>query len=183
MKWLRTPGNPEDTGDHDGFALGPLADYRQELRISTQRVRFLSNNNPLMSKRDLIFTHSLIDSVAYPTVRLFNMINSGSVSEDEVFRWEMLLNMNALLLRDTQPEVPVIFLAGNDGDYFNQNLETAIRSILNDWGIPHTELTSLNEAATLIASYWNTTEEDGTDAPPTLSSDEVAEDPNYNDNF
>lgn len=131
-------------------AIGQLSDYRTELTLATQRVR-LMNHNVLLNKRHYIFLNSLIDSVAYPTVRLYNMVNSGSVSEDEQFRWNMVLHMNALILKDSFPtNYPVFFLPGNDGEPFSIDMEEALQTILTDWEIPHTVLTDEWEAGKLL---------------------------------
>lgn len=170
---LRWFGNPDKAYKLENEpATGQLADYRTELRIASDRVWNVHWLNKKSSPS--ILTHSFIDSVAYPTIRVFNMVNSGSVSEDELFRWEMVLNTNALILRDTLPAIPTIFMPGNDGDLFSAQIETALLSIITDWKIPHDTLTSPEEVATMISNLWKVD-----DYGSGLSDDQVAEDVTY----
>lgn len=133
----------------DGF----LNDYRDELKLATTRVNWGKEpwcSTIFASDKNIVLTHSLLDSVAYTTVRLYHMVNSGSVSEMEQLRWVQTLNINTLLLFDSLPICPIIFLRGNDGESFSEDLESVFSIILNEWNFPHLELTNPEDAATMI---------------------------------
>lgn len=94
--------------------------------------------------------HSLIDSLAHVAARYAGMINSGSVSDDELFRWETALHTIALLTRDTYDADFTLFLEGNDGSEFGKNVEEAISEILIQYNADYTTLQTVEEAAKML---------------------------------
>jgi len=112
--------------------VGQLADYRTELRLAISRAQ-----NPTHD----LYDHSLIDSVAYTSTRYMNMLNNGTVSDEELFRWMMTFHMAALLLRDSFKADKVVFIPGNDGESFSKQIEEALLETLKQLKIEYDTLT------------------------------------------
>lgn len=134
----------------DDPAVGELADYRQELTIAVSRMQQAINQQYVIKNSHAIFTHTLLDSLAHATARLYRMVNSGSVSDLELLRWEQTLQTISLIFMDSFKVDPIIFLPGNDGKPFSVDVEEALRILLKDWQIPHLELTSPEDTAIMI---------------------------------
>jgi hypothetical protein len=137
----------QDDIEVNGWAAGPLADFRTELIIAVDRM----TNNLVTIDKDVLAIHSLIDSLAYASTRVYQIVNSGVANEEESFAWNLTMHEIALLLRTSFHADSVLFLAGNDGEAHSQVIEDAIVSILNEYKIEHTSLTGdvLQDAETI----------------------------------
>lgn len=104
---------------------GSLADYRAELSLAVSRATFFG-----WEEGKGIFESSLIDSVAYSALRYSFILNDGTGDENDLLRWMLTMHTSALMLRDTFTADAVIYVPGNDGEYFNQELESALAEVI-----------------------------------------------------
>jgi hypothetical protein len=63
------------------YVVGFLADYRDELHLAVTRARKPSRD------LNLIFTHSLLDNLAYAGVRLTGLFDQDPANTHEIARW------------------------------------------------------------------------------------------------
>jgi hypothetical protein len=121
-------------------ATGSLADYREELLLASQRATY----GPIINEERTIFTHSLIDSFAYATVRYKFMAEMDSASDDTIFSWWLTVNTIGRIFRDTFKADKVYRVVNltpselgheNNNAYFISLLEEAYDAILDTFEI------------------------------------------------
>lgn len=123
--------------------LGDLSDYRTEVTIATDR----------LALEEGIHTHSLVDSLAYTATRLHRMLDLKNVSEDQIMRWHAATAVVALMFVDSFRSDLIFFLDGNDGSEFSKSLEYALKATLEESELDFHELTTIEEAATLVRKH------------------------------
>jgi hypothetical protein len=122
----------------DEFALGALADYRAELGLATDRC-FQIQSEP---KNPTIFEHTLIDSLAYASLRYVMMRDYQNVDEYTQEKWASVAALAGAMLRDTFRYDHVFFISRTfegDGDV-EEEIQSALLSVLEGFGIPYTHL-------------------------------------------
>lgn len=123
--------------------LSDLSDYRTEVTIATDR----------LALEEGIHTHSLIDSLAYSATRLHRMLDLKNVSDGQMLRWQAATGLVALMFVDSFRADLIFLLSGNDGSEFGKALEFALRTTVEESGIDFHELTTIEEAATLVRTH------------------------------
>lgn len=130
---------PDRADGEERLQTGDLADYRTELAIAVSRVE----------QEDGVAKHSLLDSVAHTAVRLDRMIRNKSVSDKELGRWIATAQLVVMLLQDSFKYDKVFFIPGNDGTEFAEQIEIALKALLEESQTNYT-LTSVDKAAKLV---------------------------------
>lgn len=133
----------------DEPALGIIADYRSELHLAIDRA--LKQLKKYDS--DVLYSGSLLDSVAYAATNVWQMVNNGSASEAEQHRWNLTLHMVGCILRDSYVSDLTIFLPTDSEDEYDQAIENSILAVLNEFNVEYNKLTNADEAATLILKF------------------------------
>jgi hypothetical protein len=111
-------------------AVGELADYRVETLLTARRAF-------LQAEEDVVFTHTSVDNVAYAAQRASTLlsIDEGSV---EATIAAVVLRLSTDILLDSFRGDIVIFLTGNDGTEYGQDLENMLEYTLDEFNIDHT---------------------------------------------
>ena len=135
-----------------------------ELSLACERAFELMYDLGKLSGQDYnvaLFESSLIDSCAYAAMRVALMINEGTTDDDdELLGWNLVMHMCARMLRDSFTADAIIFVPGNDGTYFSEQLELALEAVVNETlsNVPTFKLNSveplqrLEEIAKIIQS-------------------------------
>lgn len=130
-------------------AIGELADYRMEVFLAVARVM-----NQSQPSWHTVYTHTLVDSMAYPGVRLQTLLNSDLLTPDDELRWNLTLHTNALMAHDSFASDQVLFLPGNDGTDFSRRLEEALKIVLEEMNTKYVvldpSLPHIEQAATIV---------------------------------
>ena len=111
-----------------GIAIGQLADYRAESHLATSRIfqEQIMRNNGL----NMIYTHSLIDSLAYTSLRNENM-QDGIVDENTKNAWFVWLGMLMIMGMDSLRADLLFFLEGHDyRDGYSILVEEALHDVI-----------------------------------------------------
>ena len=108
----------------DDPAVGMLTDYRIEMQMALLRAL-----RP--SSKDEIFTHSLIDSTAYSTLKLDDMIDADADMPD-TFRWILAAGAITSVAEDSFQADFIFLLPGYDDDGldFNKRLYETLVEVL-----------------------------------------------------
>lgn len=137
------------------YAVGPLADYRYEVWLATQRV--MASMKEKESTR--VYFHSLLDSVAHSTVRVTRLIE---LEDDvELLRWQLTLHLIARMLIDSFRADKIIFLRGNDGQPFNKDVEDALAAALKEFNAEYVTVETPEQATQILQEIMS----DTTDGP------------------
>src|SRR6476646_8299649 len=80
--------NHLDDGKWGEWSLDKLADYRTELYVALDR----ADEDALPNA---VYESSLIDNVSYAATRLAYIINDGIGTDDDLSRWEIVLQASA----------------------------------------------------------------------------------------
>lgn len=107
----------------DGVALGLLSDYRTELKIAADRATHLHSTD-----KPVLYTHSLVDSLAYALARIEIQVNAGVGSERTRETWVLTMAVIGVMLRDTFKADETIFLRA---DFEEESDQAKIQEMLN----------------------------------------------------
>lgn len=120
--------------DRFDVPVGMMADYRTEVYLAYQRIFQLHS----LRKREgrFILTHSLVDSVAYTTLKADDLIRTSSPMEASL-RWTMAAMTISTGADDSFSSDLVAFLPGfeDDGLAFNERLSHQLSEI-QEYSIP-----------------------------------------------
>lgn len=120
--------------DRFDVPVGMMADYRTEVYLAYQRIFQLHSLRK--RKGRFILTHSLIDSVAYTTLKADDLIRTNSPMEASL-RWTMAAMTISTGADDSFVSDLVVFLPGfeDDGLAFNERLSAQLNEI-QEYSIP-----------------------------------------------
>jgi len=107
-------------------ALGALADYRVELRLAIQRAYASLNLD------HIIFTHTLVDSLAYVHIRQRNVIEGN---DDQRLRWAITGETVGLLFGDSFSADFVFYLPPTTDDPWTLDLDRALHLVMDFYEI------------------------------------------------
>lgn len=93
------------------YVLGRQADYRVELKLASDRA-FVSQQHKTQAWHH-VYTHSLLDSVAYSTLRLLDF-REKDATQYMIDKWIMTTGVIAAMMRDTFEHDHLLFLTGGD---------------------------------------------------------------------
>lgn len=113
---------PDTEAIYAPWAVGSLADYRTELMIATERAAVMAGTN-------ILFTHSLLDSVVYASVRLMLMPQNNVLN---LSRWYHTQIVITHMLRDSWKSDLVFFLRGNNGEHFQKEVERGFEIVFDE---------------------------------------------------
>jgi hypothetical protein len=142
---------------YGGYAVGTLADYRVEMRIASDRVtlpKYYSDD-----PKPVIYTHSLIDSLVYSTLRFERLNELESTQQYTLEKAVMVMTMIGTFIRDTF-EYDHVFLILTD-EPENEAWEEMAQTALDAFEIDHTilrgseKLQWVDQTATIIEGYLN----------------------------
>lgn len=140
-----------------GVALGLHADYRTELKIAADRATLLHS-----TEMPVLYTHSLIDSLAYALTRVDTQVTYGAGSESQRETWALTMGIIGLMLRDTFKADETIFLraefeADSDQDKLQEVLESVLEIYEFNYSIIDVSDPSLasEDVAKIIDAYIN----------------------------
>jgi hypothetical protein len=144
-------GECEDCFDYDPKRLtlaheqgGYLTDYRSELLIAANRATAPADRN-------LVLTHSLIDSVAYVGLQVKALLEEDDTNPD-VIRWGTTFNACLQMLVDSKQPDRVLYLPYEGDDDKARDLDEAIQDVLDTLEISYTEINPSEEVATWIST-------------------------------
>lgn len=124
------------------YALGITADYRIELMLATSRI-FEKPDRPT------IYTHSLLDNLAYVSFALARYNYSPGVSSEQVDRMVLLTGVIGLMLHDSFSYDHVFFLQKEfdpDDDYEQNSIQQLLDLILVNYQINYSILDADDES-------------------------------------
>lgn len=137
---------PDVLGSSEAPALGALADYRTELLIAAHRAH-------VRDYKDVeVYLNSLIDSLAYATVRLAYNV-ADPISDEQTERLLLTEMVIGAFVRDTLSYDLVFLFPGYDGEEgdFNHQLSVFYPQLLDALEIEHTVLDAeVTENAVLL---------------------------------
>lgn len=110
--------------------LGFLADYREELLLAAQRATYSSS--------DLIFYHSLIDSMSYTSLRLTGLMNHDPTNQSEIGRWSIVFDACLSMIVDGYKADKTLYIPYQGDDQDSKDLDEALRATLESLKIDHT---------------------------------------------
>lgn len=128
----------------DEILVGPLADYRTELWLAADRAIYDRT-------KDRIFWHSLIDSMAYVSVRLAGIINVDPTNQLTITRWTMTFDMVLLMTQDGYKSDHTLYLPYKGDDEDSKEIDGGIRATLDSLEIPHKEINPTDEVETWLS--------------------------------
>jgi len=134
--------------------LGMLSDYRVDTLIMAQRATLLHRVD-----RPTLYTHSLIDSLAYSLVRVDNQQTHQNVSLKQQETWALTMGLAGVMLRDTFKADEIFFVVGDfdpDTQYDNAKLEQTIGFILDGYEMNYHVIepeNAVDNIASIIAGY------------------------------
>jgi hypothetical protein len=134
---------------------GLLTDYRNEIRLAAKRATAIHS-----SVRPMIYTHSLIDSLAYSLMRV-DAQQEANVSERIRETWALTMGLIGCMLRDTHKADETFFIMADfdPATHYDQaKLQETLGIILDGYEIPYTILDTdaegvVDDIATVIGSY------------------------------
>lgn len=133
-----------------GVALGLQSDYRTELKIAADRATQLHSVT-----MPVLYTQSLIDSLAYSLTRVEIQATQGAGSAKQRETWALTMATIGLMLRDTFKAEEIIFLRGEfDEDSDEAKIQAMIEAILDGYNFNYTiiEVDDLDTATDCVAA-------------------------------
>lgn len=138
------------------YGLGLLADYRTELKIAADRATHLHRVD-----MPTIYTHSLIDSLAYSLARVDVQQEFGTLTPSQRDTWSLTMGIIGCMLRDTFKADEIVFLKGDfniDTHYDQAKLQEIQSFILDGFAMNYTIIDVegegvIDDIATVIRSY------------------------------
>jgi hypothetical protein len=124
--------------------IGFLADYRTEL--------YLASSRAISTTEDIILWHSLIDSVAYASLRLTGLINFDSTNQQEMGRWGIVFDACLSMLTDGYNSDLTLYVPYKGDDQDSKDLDEALNATLNSFDIPFKTIDPQAEAGTWLSS-------------------------------
>jgi len=88
-----------------------------------------------------LYTHSLLDSLAYSIARVETMATGGAVSEATMERWAVTMATISMMLRDTFKADEVIVLRADfnpDTHFEQEQVQRMLLGIVDEFGIDYT---------------------------------------------
>lgn len=119
-------------------ALGTFADYRVELALASNRIFRDSEGSTL-------YTHSLIDNLAYASYALLRYELSPGISDESANRLIVLLSIIGVMLKDSFKYDHVFFLTGDfdpNDKWDEYNLQAILQMIMDDYQINYSIIDS-----------------------------------------
>lgn len=143
--------------DQEGPAVGPLADYRMEIYLAAARVFEVTNP----SDKNVIYTHSLLDSTVYPAVRSFYIQGDPELySQEEALRWEITMLATMRMLYDTFAADLIILVPDTtDQSDFNKQLGEGLKHMLDIEEIEYHTPQSSEECAKIVEQFLSESDE------------------------
>jgi hypothetical protein len=111
-------------------AVGELADYRVEVLLAARRAF-------LQAEEDVVFTHTSVDNIAYAAQRASTLLHIDEGSPEAATAAAVLKLVADMFIDSFRGDV-IIFLTGNDGTEYGQELENLLEYALDDFNIDHT---------------------------------------------
>lgn len=127
------------------YGLGMLADYRAELKIAADRATYLHS-----TEMPTIYTHSLIDSLAYSLARVDLLVNRGTGTERHRETWALTMGLIGCMMRDTFKADEIFFLTADfdEETQFDQFKVQEVQTfILDGFGLNYTIIDADKEQA------------------------------------
>jgi hypothetical protein len=133
----------------DARYTGITTDYRHELQLATRYA------DDMMQKRDkpTLFTHSLLDSVAYASLKLERYMEHGAVSEYTQDKAILTFGVIGAMFKDTFKADEVLFLTmyrAEEGEAYV--IQERVRMILEEFSIPYTDFDFFKETTERVAN-------------------------------
>jgi hypothetical protein len=122
------------------YAVGYLADYRMELALAVERVFQAADDLGINSH--VIYSHSLLDNVAYSAIRLISL-RDGGASEYTLEKWRALVTIIAVMCRESFKSDHIFFLHSDDEE--QATLENALLTVLDSFNLDFTTLDGTEE--------------------------------------
>lgn len=138
--YLIDPDYNHDFFDLDERTFGFLVDYREELLLAAFRSTRDDSGN-------MIYTHSLIDSMAYSTLRLSDSLNSATVSQIEIARWGVTFDAILSMLTDGFKADQVLYISYRGDDQDSKDLDEALKATLDKLEISHSVIDPSDEVS------------------------------------
>lgn len=114
----------------DGIAVGTLADYRVEIKLAVDRAFAMQAVGV-----PTIYEHTLIDSLAYASLRFMDMRDLNNVDEYTQEKWATVTAIVGAMVRDTFRYDHVFVIEGGDDD-----LQKALVVALDAFGVSYSML-------------------------------------------
>lgn len=146
---LSAAGIPWNTLDRDGYQLGRNADYRVEVKLAVDRVFAVAAYDKQVWHG--IYTHTLLDSVAYSTLRLLSF-QEKETSQYMADKWVFTTGIIGAMMRDTFKADHIFFLPGGD-----EEIEEALKATLEISDLEYTVLTDDKLAKVKEVIKWTET--------------------------
>lgn len=136
--------------------LGFSADYRIELKIAADRATRLGS-----TEKPMLYTHSLIDSLAYSLARVEVQVNFGAGGERLREVWALTMGICGTMLRDTLKADEILFLTADfdpDTHYEQAKIQTLQAFILDAFEYDYTVIDvdqedAIDDIARVIAGH------------------------------
>jgi hypothetical protein len=111
------------------LAYGMFTDYRVELKLAVDRALEMERLD------HAVYTHSLIDSLAYTARRLNRIANHGGISEDLAVSWVNVLELVSSLAIDSFRSDFIFFVQGGNVEQYE-----ALREVLDAFQLSYIEV-------------------------------------------
>lgn len=121
-----------NTLDFKGYELGLNADYRVEVKLAVDRAFSIQAYDRQVWH--VVYSHTLLDSVAYSTLRMISFQEKES-SQYIVDKWMFTTGVIGAMMRDTFKADHIFFLPGGD-----EEIEKALQMILDMNDLEYTVL-------------------------------------------
>lgn len=146
----------ETTIYDNSYAVDGLADYRVETKIAADRA---TRPKYFQKPTSVLYTHSLLDSLIYSTLRYERVVAHENVDEYLLEKAVMVMTLAAAFIRDTFEYDHVFFLLTDHED--KKAFESLAKNALDGFEIDHTvlrgdeQLQWVDQAATILEGYLN----------------------------
>lgn len=114
-----------------------LSDYREDLLLSAHRA------TRLVRDRNLIFTHTLLDSLAYAGVHVQDLFKNDQANAPDIARWSIVFDASLQMLVDSFNPVSdhgVLLIPYTGDDETSRDLDGALHEVLDTLELRYTEI-------------------------------------------
>jgi hypothetical protein len=129
---------------YGNFAVGTMADYRVELKIATDRIFTDWRDTDLMWSKSMLYTHTLLDSLAYATLALQRHTEYGGVTQYTLDKSAATMAVIGAMFRDSFRFNHIFLIeraAFIDASFEGHDVQERLKLILDEFRLPYTILT------------------------------------------
>lgn len=131
------------------YALGPTADYRIELKLALNRALKRTHDLPVL------YTHSLIDNLAYSTFAVARAKDFQAVAIGTAERLVLAMTIISQILTDSFKYEHLFFLHGDfdlEEDFEQYELQTLLQMIMDSYELNYSIIEADEHAPDNIAA-------------------------------